>query len=148
VARRLTEPCRCRATALANSSVVSVRRNAEGSRYAQAMVKKVETVVTLTDDLDGSKADRSVSFAVNGVNYEIDLSKKNANAFEKLLAPYVAGARRIPNRRRGSRAGAGSRAAGRSDVSSVRDWARENGYEVSDRGRIPAALALAYEAAH
>jgi len=115
------------------------------------MAKKVETIVTLTDDLDCSKADRTVGFGYDGVTYEIDLSKKNASALEKALAPYVAAARKVvPTRgRRGSRARTGGRAAGgaRADLSAVRAWARSNGYEVSDRGRIPAAVTDAYHAA-
>lgn len=111
------------------------------------MVKNVQTVVTLTDDLDGSKADRTVTFAFNGISYEIDLSKRNANALEKTLAPYISAGRKVPARRRANRVGAGSRAARRSDLGTVREWARANGYDVADRGRIPASILEAYEAA-
>jgi hypothetical protein len=111
------------------------------------MAKNMQTIVTLTDDLDGSKADRTVNFAFNGTSYEIDLSKRNANALEKSLAPYIAEGRKISNRRRAPRVGAGQRAVRRSDVPSVREWARTNGYDISDRGRIPAAVLEAYEAA-
>jgi hypothetical protein len=115
------------------------------------MVKKVETIVTLTDDLDGSKADRTLTFGFDGVTYEIDLSKKNANGLEKSLAPYVAAARKVPARGRPSgsnRAGASRRAAGRrADLGEVREWARANGHDVSDRGRVPAAVLEAYDTA-
>jgi len=113
------------------------------------MAKKIETTVTLTDDLDGSKADRTVQFGISGTSYEIDLSKKNASALEKALAPYVAAGRKIApsNQRRRRANSAASAAHRRSDHSAVRAWARTNGYEVSDRGRIPAALIEAYEAA-
>lgn len=115
------------------------------------MAKRVETIVTLTDDLDGSKADRTVSFAFDGVGYEIDLSKRNAAALEKALRPYVAAARKVRSggRRRGSRPGGrAAAAAGRANLSAVREWAQSNGYDVSARGRIPAAVLADYDAAH
>lgn len=107
-----------------------------------AMAKKVETLVTLTDDLDGTKADRTVAFSWDGTSYEIDLSKKNANAMEKTLAPYVQAARRM-------RAGRSrtARPAAKRDLAAIRIWARSHGYEVSDRGRIPGAVTEAYEQA-
>lgn len=108
------------------------------------MAKNVETVVTLTDDLDGSKADRTLAFAVDGVAYEIDLSKRNARAFEKALAPYVEAARKVRRTPRGR--GASSRPNRRSNLGEIRTWAREQGYEISDRGRIPAAIIEAYDA--
>lgn len=114
------------------------------------MAKQVETIVTLTDDLDGSKAERTISFAFDGVSYEIDLSKKNAAALEEALRPYVAAARnmRPGGRRRGSRTGGRAAAsAGRRDLSAVRHWAQSNGYDVSDRGRIPAAVLADHDAA-
>jgi hypothetical protein len=113
------------------------------------MAQKVVTVVTMTDDLDGGKADQTVRFAWDGVNYEIDLSKKNAAAFQRALKPYVDAARRVQRRstRGGSRRSSGSR-RGRSDLEAVREWARANGFEVADRGRIPRAVTEAYSAAH
>lgn len=113
------------------------------------MVKKVETIVTMTDDLDGSKADRTVAFSFDSVSYEIDLSKKNASTLEKVLRPYIAAARKAPARtRRAARAGS-RKASGRPpDLTAVREWARGNGYELADRGRIPIAILEAYDAAH
>ena len=111
------------------------------------MAKKVETIVTLTDDLDGSKAERTIAFAVDGTGYEIDLSKRNASAFEKALAPYVGAARKVRAQPR-ARRGAGSAVGGRrSDLGAIREWARSNGYDVSDRGRISANVVEAYDAA-
>ena len=113
------------------------------------MAKKVETVVTMTDDLDGSKAERTVTFGYDGATYEIDLSKRNASALEKVLAPYIAAGRKVSVRaRRNGRAVRGAPSARRSDITAVRNWARENGYEVSDRGRIPTTIIEAYESAH
>jgi hypothetical protein len=113
------------------------------------MAKRVETIVTLSDDLDGSKADRTVTFGFEGVSYEIDLSKKNATALGKALAPYVAAARKLPARgRRGARAPVRGGGSGRRpDLVTVRQWARANGHEISDRGRVPAAILDAYDAA-
>ena len=110
------------------------------------MARKVETVITLTDDLDGTKADRTMTFAVDGTTYEIDLSKRNAAAFQKVLAPYVGAARKVKQSRvrRGASGGSGRG----SDLAEVRAWAKANGYEISDRGRIPASVTEAYQGAH
>ena len=111
------------------------------------MVRKVETIVSLSDDLDGSKADRTVTFAVNGTSYEIDLSKRNAAAFDKALAPYLGAARKIKATR--TRTRSTDQAPGRrSDQATIRQWARANGYQVADRGRIPAAVIDGYRSAH
>jgi Lsr2 len=109
-----------------------------------------ETITRLIDDLDGSEAQRTVTFAWDGRTYEIDLSKKNAAAFEKTMKPYLAAARsaRATTARssgRGRSAGAGARR--RRDLQVIRDWARANGHEVSGRGRVSASVIEAYEAA-
>ena len=108
-----------------------------------------ETFTRLIDDLDGAKAERTVSFSLDGRSFEIDLSRKNIAALEKALAPYVGAARRgNPPARKGraQRSGATTRGS-QTDLSAVRQWARANGYEVSDRGRISADIRKAYEAA-
>lgn len=112
------------------------------------MVIKTVTHTELIDDLDGSKADRTITFSVDGANYEIELSKKNAAAFEKALKPYLAAARktrRSPARTTPSR---NSRRPAGADLAAIRAWARANGHTVSDRGRIPAAITEAYHSAH
>lgn len=106
------------------------------------MSKKIETIITLTDDIDGGKADRTVSFAFGGVGYEIDLSKKNATAFEKALAPYVAHARKSKSARTRSSSTAKTT---RRDLTAIREWAKAKGHAVSDRGRIAASVIEAYE---
>jgi hypothetical protein len=114
-----------------------------------------ETFTRLVDDLDGSKAERTVAFSWDGRSYSIDLSKRNIAAFEKSLEPYISAARKEQSTRpargraRGGRGAAGGGAAGgrRRDLSAVRTWARANGYEVSDRGRIGGDVVAAYEAA-
>ena len=113
-----------------------------------------ETFTRLVDDLDGTKAERTVDFSWDGVGYSTDLSKKNLAALQKALQPFVAAARVTPAERsvRGSRTRAVSGASGkassrkRRDVAVVRDWARANGYTVSDRGRLGADIVAAYEA--
>ncbi|HEY8301617.1 MAG TPA: Lsr2 family protein [Jatrophihabitans sp.] len=106
-----------------------------------------QTVVTelLVDDLDGSTADRTINFTWDGAAYEIELSKKNAVAFEKAMRPYVDAARRARGSR--SRRSAAAR-SGKRDLSVIRDWAAQNGFDVSARGRIASSVIDAYEAAN
>lgn len=107
-----------------------------------------QTVVTeiLVDDLDGSNGDRTVNFTWDGTPYEIELSKKNAVAFEKAIKPYLEAARRVRSNRN-RRPATSSRSHNR-DLSAIRDWAAKNGYEVSTRGRIAFSVIEAYEAAN
>ena len=107
--------------------------------------------VVLVDDIDGSEAAETVTFGLDGVQYEIDLSTDNADKFRDVLAPYVGHARRSGGRRRSS--GSGGRANGsasRSGASAadIRAWARDNGWDVPDRGRVSAEVREAYDAAH
>ena len=107
-----------------------------------------QVLVQLVDDLDGTSADdiSTVSFGLDGVEYEIDLSDSNAEQLRKALADFVDSARRTGGRlRRG--APAGGRAAGSGEAALVREWALENGYELSARGRIPGHVAAAYKEA-
>jgi len=103
--------------------------------------------IVLEDDIDGSVADETVTFALDGVTYEIDLNGKNAGALRDALAPYVGHARRSAGRRASGRP-AGGRASGKRDLGDVREWARSNGHKVSDRGRISAEVQAAYDKAH
>lgn len=105
------------------------------------MARRVEIV--LDDDLDGSRADETVIFGLDGKEYEIDLSVDNAAQLRDALAPFVDNARRRSGKRRRSRR---SEAAGTS-ASAVRSWARENGVPVNERGRIPADVLDQYNAA-
>ncbi|MGI8644860.1 MAG: histone-like nucleoid-structuring protein Lsr2 [Nocardioides sp.] len=109
------------------------------------MAQKVNIV--LVDDLDGGDASETVSFGLDGTTYEIDLSDKNAGGLRTALAPYLGHARKVTGGRRGGRKQATSSNLGPSPRL-VRDWARSNGYEVSDRGRVPADVIAAYEAAN
>jgi hypothetical protein len=106
-----------------------------------------QTVVTelLVDDLDGSTADRTINFTWDGTSYEIELSKRNAQAFERAIKPYVDAARK-------ARGGRGRRAVGgrggKRDLAAIREWAAQNGFDVSARGRIASSVIDAYEAAN
>ena len=120
------------------------------------MAQKVQVI--LVDDVDGGEAAETVSFALDGVSYEIDVSEENASALRDALAPWVGHARRVGGRSGGGRArstgsGGGSgrsrgSSAGKHDLSDVRAWARDNGYQVSDRGRVSSEVIAAYEKAH
>jgi hypothetical protein len=114
-----------------------------------------QTTVILVDDLDGSEAVEQVEFAVDGKSYEIDLSEDNAAKLRDSLASFVAAGRRSggsARRGRGQRATAEAPAAparaDREATAAIRTWARENGHEVSERGRIPKAVVEAYQSAH
>ena len=107
------------------------------------------TTVTVSDDFDGSTPAEEVRFAYKNVAYTIDLSKKNAVAFDKALKPYLAAATKVSGRAvtasRGRRGSAWP--AAKVDVSKIREWAMANGHSVNSRGRIPAAILDAYAAA-
>jgi hypothetical protein len=108
------------------------------------MAQKVHIV--LEDDLDGSDATQTVLFGLDGTSYEIDLNDKNAAALRDAMANYVGHARKVTGARKGRRSSASS-ASGHS-AREVRDWARANGHNVPARGRIPAEVREAFEAAH
>ncbi len=110
------------------------------------MAQKVQ--ILLVDDLDGSDASQTVEFALDGTSYEIDLSDSNAATLRDALAVYVAEARKIGARRGGRGKARPARSGSGSDAAEVRDWARANGYKVSDRGRVSAEVRTAYDAAH
>ena len=107
------------------------------------MVQKIQTL--FIDDLDGGPAEGTVRFALDGTGYEIDLSSKHAQALRAALSSYAGAARRAPGTRPArSRRKPG---AGGPDSTQVRDWARSQGLDVKDRGRIPAELVVKFKAA-
>lgn len=112
------------------------------------MAQKVSIV--LVDDLDGSEADETVTFGLDGTTYEIDLTQRNADALREALSGYVGHARKVSGGSRRGRKSSGS--AGGSSSSSntkeMREWARSQGMDVSERGRISADVQQAYDAAH
>ncbi|MGB3283572.1 histone-like nucleoid-structuring protein Lsr2 [Mycolicibacter algericus] len=107
--------------------------------------------VVLIDDLDGeSAAAETIYFAIDGTNYEIDLSGSNAKKLRDCLEPFVAAARRTTGHRPpaasfGSYANAAAR---RHELDEVRNWAKAQGFPVSDRGRIPVSVQEAFDQAH
>lgn len=100
--------------------------------------------IVLTDDLDGRDAAETVSFALDGNTYEIDLSSANAAKLREAVMPFVAAARKTGGRAKPTR----SRAAASTDATDIRAWAQAQGMAVSARGRVPAEIRAAYEAAH
>jgi len=109
------------------------------------VAQKIQTL--FIDDLDGSEAEGAVRFGLDGTEYEIDLNAEHAQALRDALARYVRPARRVGG---GSRrpARAGRRAAGGGvDSTKVREWARAQGIEVQDRGRVPADLVARFKTA-
>jgi hypothetical protein len=106
------------------------------------MAQKVQ--VLLVDDLDHGEADETVSFSLDGVAYEIDLSSGNADKLRDSLQPFVTVARKASaGRRRRSRA-----ASSRERSADIRAWAKAHGIKVNERGRIPQQVVEQYEAAH
>lgn len=117
-----------------------------------------KTIVTLVDDVTGEEAEdiTTLEFALDGVSYEIDLGADNATKLRNALADYVGAARRTGGRRsvgRGRRGGSGasptaaaSKGYSRETLKSIREWARKNGHDISDRGRLPSEVLAAWEA--
>lgn len=111
------------------------------------MAQKVHIV--LVDDLDGSEATESVSFGLDGTSYEIDLNDANAARLRDALAEFVGHARKVGSAsRRARRSSGAAAAAGGPSAKEIRDWARSNGYDVPDRGRVSAEVREAFDAAH
>ena len=110
------------------------------------------TIHVLVDDLDGGDAEETVKFALDGVQYEIDLSKKNASKIREALAPYVAAGTRIGRGavlgggRTAVSRGRGAATADRDQNKAIREWAQSKGIKVSDRGRIKQDIVDRYHA--
>lgn len=109
------------------------------------MAKK--TVVLLEDDIDGSEASESVSFSLDGTEYEIDLNEGHANELRQALERFTNAGRKISGGR-GRPAARGKSLQGGPDAKAVRMWALDNGLKVNTRGRIQADIVEKYEAAH
>lgn len=104
------------------------------------MAQKVQVV--LIDDVDGGPANETVSFALDGVHYEIDLAARRASELRAAMEPWVGHARKVGART--SRSGRSTRGSG--DVAAIRAWAKSHGFAVSERGRISADVRQAYAA--
>lgn len=107
------------------------------------MAQKVNII--LVDDLDESEADETVTFGLDGVTYEIDLNDKHATSLRQSLTKYVDHARRVKG---SSRRKAASNGAGGTPPKEIRQWARDEGIDIPDRGRVPQEVKDRYSAAH
>lgn len=112
------------------------------------------TQVLLIDDIDGSEATQTVTFAFQGISYEIDLNDDHAHALEESFSDWIASSRRVPASGRAkarssaaSRGGTRGSSSGR-DLNDVRSWLRAQGRQVADRGRISQSLLEEYDRAH
>lgn len=99
--------------------------------------------IVLVDDIDGSDADETVEFSVDGVTYEIDLSSENAKGLREAFEPFKTAGRRVTASRKGGRPT--KRTVLPASPREIRDWARSQGIEVSDRGAIPTDVRKAFE---
>jgi len=109
------------------------------------VAQKIQTV--FVDDLDGTEAEGTVRFGLDGAEYEIDLNAAHAKALREALAPYVNAARRAGGgTRRPARAARRAPATGL-NTTEVREWAKAQGIDVKDRGRVPAELVVKFKAA-
>ena len=108
------------------------------------MAQKIQTL--FIDDIDGGEAEGTVRFGLDGAEYEIDLSGRHTNELRAALDTYVAHARKVGSTARRT-AGRSGRKASNTDTVAVRSWARENGYDIKERGRVPADLVARYHEA-
>lgn len=107
----------------------------------------------LVDDIDGSILEvgegETVHFSLNGASYEIDLNATHAEELRAALEPYISAGRRVGSAGSAPRASSPRKRAARNpEVAAIRAWANDNGYTLSERGRIPAPIVEAYNAAH
>ncbi len=108
------------------------------------MAQKIQTL--FIDDIDGGAAEGTVRFALDGTDFEIDLSTAHSNELRATLATYIGHARKVGSTAR--RAGRGRRTGGDGiNTAKVREWAKGNGLDIKDRGRVPADVVAKYQAA-
>lgn len=122
-------------------------RAATGAMVGVSLARMAQRVVTqLIDDLSGKEipdgGGETVQFSLDGTNYEIDLSTKNSSKLRSVIAEYTQHARKVGPARGRSRA----KTSGSASAAEIKAWARSNGYEVADRGRVPNSVREAYEA--
>lgn len=109
------------------------------------MAEKV--FVELTDDIDGTPAEETIEFALDGVDYEIDLTSQHAADLRDALGQFAEHARRTGGRKKPAAKQAAKNSGDREHNRAIREWAQEQGYDVSDRGRIPSEVVDAYHQA-
>jgi hypothetical protein len=110
------------------------------STFEEGTAMATKVLTTLQDDIDGSDATQTIRFALDGIEYEIDVSDRNANRLRNSLGDFIAHGRRVSGR-------SARNSAGRVDIKAVRKWAEANGIDVSRRGRIPAEIVERYKTA-
>ncbi len=110
------------------------------------MAKRVQVIHV--DDIDGSDAAETIAFALDGINYSIDLSAGNAAKLRESLAPYIAAGERQRGASNRRVPATGRRTGGGTAATAIRAWATEQGMQVSARGRVSAEVREAYERAH
>jgi len=118
---------------------------ATSERIQAAVAQKIQTL--FIDDLDGSTAEGTVRFGLDGTEYEIDLNAGHAKELRDALARYVDAARRVSGSARKPTRGSRRGTAGGLNTTEVREWARAQGIEVKDRGRVPADLMVKFRSA-
>ena len=127
------------------------RRRYDACRYQEGGFQVAQKITTLfIDDIDGGAAEGTVRFALDGTEYEIDLNAEHSEELMSALGKYVTHARKVGGaaRRGGRAAGRAGRGAGSTlNTTEIRNWARENGFDIKDRGRVPADLVAKYQAA-
>ena len=109
------------------------------------MAQKVQTL--FVDDIDGSAAEGTIRFGLDGTDYEIDLNTEHAQALRDALAPYIGSARRASGPSRRPARGGRKASANGVNTTEVREWAKAQGMDVKDRGRVPAELVVKFKAA-
>ncbi|WAP51899.1 Lsr2 family protein [Arthrobacter sp. ATA002] len=109
------------------------------------MAQKVKII--LVDDLDAGSADETVRFGLDGAQYEIDLSTDNAKNLRAALKPYLDAGRKVGGGRAGRPRSGGTGSTRNNEAAQIREWARSNGYTVSERGRVNSEIIEAYRAA-
>jgi hypothetical protein len=107
------------------------------------MAQRIQTL--FVDDIDGAEAEGTVRFGLDGTDYEIDLSVAHSEDLHKALATYIAHARKAGGTRRAARGG--RRNVSAIDTHKVREWAREQGIDIKERGRVPANIVGKYREA-
>lgn len=109
-------------------------------------------ITQLVDDVDGTELTEgdgeTINIALDGASYVLDLSSKNASRLRKDFGKWLDHARKAPGSTRGRRSGGGTTRRDPEQTKKIRQWAQDNGHQVSERGRIPATVVEAYEAAH
>jgi Lsr2 len=109
------------------------------------MAQKVQTL--FIDDIDGGEAEGTIRFSLDGTEYEIDLSTTHNDALRKTLGTYIEHARKASGAARRSARSSGRRGSSGIDTTAARAWAKENGYDIKDRGRVPSDVVAKYREA-